>query len=131
MIVRDLMNPSPATIAPEANLSQALDVMAQRRARHVVVLSEEGNVVGIVSDRDLAMYYDPVNMTEARWQQATVRQVMSAQPVTIGSGAAVPEAARILLREAVSALPVVDNGTLVGILSDRDFTRHFAGQRRH
>jgi CBS domain-containing protein len=51
---------------------------------------------------------------------------MTAQPVTIGSGAPVREAARLLLKAAVSALPVIDNGQLVGVLSDRDFTRHFA-----
>jgi CBS domain-containing protein len=65
-------------------------------------------------------------MTQERWQQGTVAQIMSGKPVTIGSGAKVEEAARMLLREGVSALPVVDNGQLVGIVSDRDFVRHFA-----
>ena len=125
MIVRELMNAKPATLTPVATLAEALQLMAERKARHVVVLDGE-SVVGILSDRDLALYYDPVKMTEARWKQAQVSQLMSADPVTIGSGAEVREAARLLLKAAVSALPVVDNGTLVGVLSDRDFPRHFA-----
>ncbi|MND05776.1 CBS domain protein [compost metagenome] len=44
----------------------------------------------------------------------------------MGSGADLSAAAQMLLKHAVSALPVVDNGGLVGILSEKDFVRHFA-----
>lgn len=129
MIVRDIMNQSPGIIRPTATLAEALQLMADRKARHLVVLdAEEGQVIGILSDRDMALFYDPAGMTEERWKQGTVGQIMSKTPVTIGSGAPVEEAARMLLREGVSALPVVDNGQLVGILSDRDFVRYFAGR---
>jgi CBS domain-containing protein len=125
MLVRDMMNTQPGTIAPEATLADALRVMAEKKNRHLVVV-EKGAVVGILSDRDLALYYDPAGMTEERWKGVRVKQIMTANPITIGSGAPVREAARLLLKEAVSALPVIDNGQLVGALSDRDFTRHFA-----
>ena len=125
MLVRDLMNRDPGTIQPEATLADALELMAARKNRHLIVVEGDA-VVGILSDRDLALYYDPDGMTEERWRQARVQTIMTAGPVTIGSGAPVAEAARILLKEAVSALPVIDNGQLVGVLSDRDFTRHFA-----
>ena len=125
MLVRDMMNRSPGTIAPEATLADALQLMAEKKNRHLVVV-ERDEVVGILSDRDLALYYDPDGMTEERWRQAKVRTIMTADPVTIGSGAPVREAARLLLKAAISALPVIDNGQLVGVLSDRDFTRHFA-----
>ena len=125
MLVRDMMNRNPGRIAPDATLAEALQLMAEKKNRHLVVVLRS-EVVGILSDRDLAMVYDPDGMTEERWKQAQVRQVMTEKPVTIGSGAPLREAARLLLRSAVSALPVVDNGELVGVLSDRDFTRHFA-----
>jgi acetoin utilization protein AcuB len=125
MIVRDMMNNRPGTIAPEATLADALQLMAERKNRHLVV-TQRDVVVGILSDRDLAMFYDPAGMTEERWKETTVKQIMTANPVTIGSGAPVRDAARLLLKSAISALPVIDNGQLVGVLSDRDFTRHFA-----
>jgi CBS domain-containing protein len=125
MLVRDMMNSNPGRIAPGASLADALQMMAEKKNRHLVVV-ERDNVVGILSDRDLAMYYDPEGMTDERWRGTRVVQIMTAQPVTIGSGAPVREAARLLLKAAVSALPVIDNGQLVGVLSDRDFTRHFA-----
>ncbi|HKI99070.1 MAG TPA: CBS domain-containing protein [bacterium] len=125
MLVRDMMNNSPGTIAPEATLADALQLMAQKKNRHLIVVNND-EVLGILSDRDLALYYDPDGMTEERWKQTQVKHIMTANPVAIGSAAPVREAARLLLKSAVSALPVIDNGQLVGVLSDRDFTRHFA-----
>ncbi len=126
MLVRDLMNDDPATITPSAGLDEALALMAGRKHRHLMVLNDAGDLVGVVSDQDMAMVYDPDDMTATRWQEITVGEVMTRHPVSIGSGAPVKEAAKILLKFAVTALPVVDNGQLVGVLSDRDFTRHFA-----
>ena len=125
MQVRDIMNTGLATVAPQATLEQALGLMASHKTRHVVVVEGE-SVVGILSDRDLAVHYKPSEEPQANWEQIQVRKVMTAHPTTIGSMAEVREAARLLLREAISALPVVDNGQLVGLLSDREFTRYFA-----
>ena len=126
MIVKDLMNEKPGSIAPEASLADALKAMADNKSRHLVVIESEENVVGIFSDRDLAMVYDPVNMTQERWESVKVNQVMAKNPVSIGSQAPIGEAARLLLRHSVSSLPVVDNGILIGILTQREFVRHFA-----
>lgn len=126
MIVRDFMNTAPAVIEPDADLSAALQLMAERKNRHLVIIDGGGAVTGILSDRDLALYYDPIKMTQERWEEVKVSQIMAPNPIAIGSTAPINDAARLLLREAISALAVVDNGQLVGVLSDRDFTRHFA-----
>ena len=126
MNVADIMNPNPARVGVDDTLATALKVMAEQKNRHVVVMEEGQTVTGILSDRDLAMYYDPVNMTPERWKDVKVSLLMSADPVSIGSHAPVGEAAKLLLRHGVSALPVVDNGVLTGILSEKDFVRHFA-----
>ena len=126
MQVNDIMNSKPAVISPQASLPQALAMMAERKNRHLMVLDDQAMVLGILSDKDLAMAYDPAAGEGSAWQHATVKQLMTARPVTIGSKAEVGEAARLLLKTAVSAMPVVDNGQLVGLLTDRDFTRYFA-----
>ena len=126
MLVRDMMNPSPATVSPSDKLGRALKIMAELKERHVGVVDETERVVGIVSDRDLAMFYDPVNMTEGKWDEAVVSQIMSDDLMMIGSSADIHAASQMLLKSAISALPVVDNGTLIGILSEKDFVRHFA-----
>ena len=130
MKVRDLMNPEPATVPVDATLADVLEVMADQKNRHVVLIKEPEDVAGIISDRDLAMYYDPVNMTPDKWQKAKAADLMSPDPVSIGSQAPIEEAAKLLLKLGVSALPVVENGSLHGILSEKDFVRHFAGLGR-
>ena len=126
MKVRELMNEKPATLTAQASLADALDLMAKQKLRHVVILDGLGLPVGIVSDRDLAMVYDPAAISDGRWKQTKVDQVMTPDPITVGSGAEVQAVAKLLLQHAVSALPVVDNGQLVGILSEKDFVRYFA-----
>ena len=130
MLVRNFMNASPAVIESDANLSAALKMMAERKNRHLVILDESKAVAGILSDRDLALYYDPIKMTQERWEEVKVSQIMAKDPVAIGSAATIHHAAKLLLSEAISALAVVDNGELVGVLSDRDFTRYFAQARK-
>ena len=126
MKVSDFMNESPATVRMEDTLDTALNLMAEQKNRHVVVMKEGDEVAGILTDRDLAMYYDPTNMTAERWKKAKVSDLMTEHPVSIGSHAPIDAAARMLLKLGVSALPVVESGTLCGILSEKDFVRHFA-----
>jgi len=125
MKVLELMESNPATVGPDDPLGTALKVMAENSCRHLAVLEGE-NVVGIISDRDLALFYDPVNMTEEKWNKARVRDLMAHEPTTIGSQAPASEAAKLLLKEGFSALLIVDMGNLVGILTDRDFVQYFA-----
>ena len=129
MIVSDLMAENPAAVAPEAPLGEALKIMAKHNCRHLAVL-DGPNVVGIISDRDLSLYYDPVAMTEEKWNRAKVGDLMTRDPATMGSQAPLKEAAKLLLREGFSALLIVDSGTLVGILTESDFVRHYAEKER-
>ncbi|MDH4248137.1 MAG: CBS domain-containing protein [Deltaproteobacteria bacterium] len=119
------MNDNPATVSPQDTLAKALATMADHKTRHVVVVDKD-SVVGILSDRDLSIHFNSGNKTQQAWEQMQVAEVMTPRPLTIGSMAEIREAARLLLREAISAMPVVDNGQLAGLLSDRDFTRYFA-----
>ena len=125
MKVEELMNDDPVSISPDGTLEEALHKMADKKIRHLVVIEDGDNVAGIISDRDLAMFYDPVHMTQERWKKSYVRDLMSTDPVSIGSQAPVEEAAKLLIKLAISALPVVDNGMLTGILSEKDFVKYF------
>lgn len=125
MNVEEFIKKEATHISPEENLGKALELMALKKTRHLVVMDEE-RVVGILSDKDLAMFYDPKGMTPERWEAATVGQLMTKNPVAVGGGTPIKEAAIIMLKTAVSALPVINNGELIGILSDRDFVRHFS-----
>jgi len=114
--VRDLMIRNPNTVHPDTSLAQGVELMQDVACRHLPVL-ENGMVVGIISDRDL-------RTSGANMQHMEVAEFMTPDPITIGPGASVKDAARMLNDNAISALPVIADGSLVGILTVYDILEY-------
>ncbi|MBM4269896.1 MAG: CBS domain-containing protein [Deltaproteobacteria bacterium] len=125
MKVRDLMTTSVATLSVHDDLGLADDIMKQGRIRHLPVV-DGARIVGIVSQRDLyraglscLLEIDPANMRG--WLQTlAVRDLMTDQVECIGPDESVRSAAEQMLASKVGCLPVVEDGRLVGILSETD-----------
>jgi acetoin utilization protein AcuB len=99
--------------------------MRVHRIRHVPVVEGE-RLVGIVSDRD-ARHALPMHGGTGEHDcygkalfDTAVERVMSKRPITIDPEASVREAAEIICREKIGALPVIEDGRLVGIVSAED-----------
>jgi CBS domain-containing protein len=127
------MSPEVTTLRRNDKLSIADDVMRLGRIRHLPVLDEDGQVVGIVSQRDLfrgalarALGYG-AHAQQKILGQLVVKEVMTNDPITIGPDAPLAEAARLMLQRKIGALVVVDGDQLVGILTEADFVKRFAG----
>jgi CBS domain-containing protein len=132
MKVRDLMSTDVATIGRNDELTIADDIMKMKRLRHLPVV-EEGRLVGILTQRDLfhAALSTALNFGEKAQKEflktVVVKEVMTDEVRTIGPDADVKEAARLLIEHRIGCLPVVDNGKLVGIVSETDLLRAIAG----
>lgn len=130
MLVKDWMNPQPLTIRPGATLAEAKSTMEGYWIRHLLVVEESG-LVGIFSDRDLraaslpAAAEFPPKVREARLERVAVRDAMTRDFQTVRSDATLHEVARAMLEGRFGALPVVDNGRLVGIITETDILRAF------
>jgi CBS domain-containing protein len=134
MDVNDIMTRDPITIDPDAPVGTAIAVMVERKIRHLPVVDERGAVIGIITDRDLrslaltpgAEPYLPAAVRGrlrgigAALENVRVNDVMTCNPVTTRSDAAVGQAAALMLERQIGSLPVVDDGKLVGIVTDRD-----------
>lgn len=114
--VRDLMIRNPNTIHPDMSLMQAAELMQDVACRHIPVL-ENGMLVGIISDRDL-------RMSRAHMQNVEVADYMTSDLITIAPDASVKDAARMLNDNAVGALPVIEEGSLVGIITVYDILEY-------
>jgi CBS domain-containing protein len=129
--VKEWMATPAVTIASAATVREAIEVMKARGIRHLPVTGEDGRLAGIVTDRDLRqMIFDP--SIEARLDEAaelvksrTVREVMTWGVVAVRPDAGVRQAARLMYEQKIGALPVVDHGRVVGILTERDVLRAF------
>ena len=124
--VADCMTRGAATIHSDALARGAADMMRTRRIRHLPVVDREQGLVGIVTDRDLRqVLFDP-NMRARAGQVAdvlktvTVRDVMTWAVITVRPEMPLSEAARLMHERKIGALPVVEHGRVVGILSESD-----------
>jgi acetoin utilization protein AcuB len=118
------------TIQPWTTLPQAIRLTRERGIRHLPVV-HEGRLTGIVSDRDLKRAMaSPATTLEVHelhylLERVTVDQFMTPVVITIPPLSPVEDAAQIMVTEKISALPVVEHGRLVGIITETDLLRLF------
>jgi acetoin utilization protein AcuB len=123
------------TVKPADSARHAREIMEKRRINQLPVVVN-GRLVGIVTDRDLRDAFPSVfdaaepgaHGRPAVTDPATipVEDVMTAQVLTLAPDASVAEGARLMRRERVGAIPIVDAGRLVGILTRSDVLDAFA-----
>ncbi len=126
------MTTEVATIGRNDELTIADDIMKMKRVRHLPVV-EERRLVGVLTQRDLfhAALSTALNFGEkaqkAFLKTVVVKEVMTDEVLTIDPGADVKEAARLMIEHKIGCLPVIENGKLVGIVSETDLLRVVAG----
>jgi acetoin utilization protein AcuB len=134
MKVKNVMTKDPLTIDPETPLATAMDVMRAKELRHLPVVDEAGLLIGIVTDRDLrhaafapavAEYLSVSAQRRIRQigetlENLRVRDVMTWVVVTTHPDASLAHAALVMSERRIGSLPVVENGKLVGMLTERD-----------
>ena len=122
--IADVMTPKPITVTPEVPVSQVFALMNERRIRHVPVVDANGQLLGIVSQRDLLSHAQSGSITTPNWSAVTIEEIMRDGVDTVEPECCAAEAARHMLRTKRGSLPVVDaQGTLVGIVTEADFVR--------
>ncbi len=130
MIARDLMTLDPLSVTPQASIAEAWDVMRELAVRHVPVV-EDGALVGMLSDRDLAQV-DIARVLRVEGADALreeletpIVEVMSSDVISVEPGTEVGEVISLLLEHKIGAVPVVEQGTreVLGIISYVDVLR--------
>jgi acetoin utilization protein AcuB len=121
--VREVMTSEPITIGPDDTLADAIEILRKHHIHGLPVVEDE-KVLGMITDRDLRTMLGPGARTADLGllvkADASVRSIMSMDTWTIAPDAPVSEAARMLGMLRVGALPVVDGGLLIGIVSVSD-----------
>jgi len=123
--VSDRMTRDVITIQAEEPIRAAVDLVEQRQLRRFPVM-KGAELVGIVTDRDLRdATASSVVLTERKYHDflldtVKVESVMSANPSTVSPESDLKEAARLILELKVGGLPVLEDGRLVGIITETD-----------
>lgn len=127
--VKDLMTTEIMTLGRNHTLALGDELMNQARVRHMPVLNDDGELCGIISQRDLyrsalvrALGFGSV--AEKRMLEGVlVKEVMTTDVVTTTPDTELSEAATVMLDRKIGCLPVVEGNELVGILTEADFVK--------
>jgi len=138
MNAAQLMTDNPRTIRVDDTLADALELLQSMAVRHLPVVDEHGDLVGMLSDRDVAAlarsFTEGEDATRTIAQRAGTRvaAVMSADPVCVDPDADAAEVIERMLENRIGAVPVVDgDGTVVGIISYIDVLRAMSAVLRN
>ncbi len=119
MPVLEIMSRTPITVSPEDTVDRAAATMRTRDIGSLIVI-EGGVPSGIVTERDIVTKVAAPNL---RPNTVRVRDIMSAPVVSIQSSEEVAEAARVMSERKIRRLAVVDDGKLVGVITENDIIR--------
>lgn len=127
MLVRNWMTTDVVTIAPDTSVLKIGKLMREKNIRRLPVVNAKGELVGIVSDRDVRdaspSKATTLDMYEMRYLLAELKAnaIMTANPITVKPTDTVEKAAMIMLDNKIGGLPVLDDdGRLCGIIADHD-----------
>lgn len=126
MYIGRIMHTDLVTVSPETTLVEAKDMLEEKKIEHLLVINESGKLVGILSDRDLKQNWaspaTSLSTHELNYllQKVLVKMIMVKAVVTVPVDTTIERAAYVMQQHNISALPVMENDELVGIITSTD-----------
>ncbi len=127
MLVRDYMTRHPILIEPDVRVTEAQRIMAENAVRHLPVVGDGKRLLGLVTRQRLSISPDRLASLDV-WEitrylsNLTVAKVMVSGPdlFVVAPEATLEDAAGLIIRQKISGLPVVEDGIVVGIITETD-----------
>ena len=125
--VQEIMTSNPVTVQPNSTLGEVRELFSRNSFHHVPVTGKNGELVGIISREDffkvayvLSVEATRASKTKSRFQHLLAEDIMTKYPLQLSAEDTVGLAADIFLANKFHALPIVDDGQLVGIITAHD-----------
>lgn len=122
MIVEQMMNTNVLTLQPTHSIKDAINFLLENKIRHLPITNKEGQVVGILSDRDIKDA-TPSNLSDNQQHDiyaTPIEEIMTKHPLIGHPLDFVEEVATIFYDQKIGCLPIVSSGKLVGIITETD-----------
>ena len=126
ILVRDLMRKNPYTVAESASIQDTARIMNYKKVSSLVILDEDNNPVGLVTERDLVR---KVCINDLPTNRVTNKEIMSSPLITIDSESSASTATDLMLKNNVRHLLVIDNESKdnnqpIGIITPLDLVKY-------
>jgi acetoin utilization protein AcuB len=118
MLIRDIMRRPVIAVSGDTSLQDAYRTMQENGIRHLPVL-DGGRLVGVITDRDLRLATSTLGPSPLP-PEGRVSEMMSGSPLTADPSDPVEDAARTMRQRKIGCLPILDDGSLVGIITGLD-----------
>jgi len=131
-VVREIMMGSPVSLKPEDTLDLANDVISLGRIRHIPVV-ENGRLMGLLSERDLIgaaatqIFGLKQKSKSALLKSVLIKDVMKKKVITVTPDTRIREAVHLMAEKKIGCLPVLSDGTLVGLVTTTDVLKYVEG----
>jgi len=132
MLVKDCMTRHPIMIPPSTPATEAQKIMAENKVHHLPVAGDGKRLLGLITPQRLALKSDILGSLDVweitrRLADLTVKEVMlKARNVrTIEPDCTIERAARYLTDNKVGCLPVIEEGVVIGILTETDVLKSY------
>jgi len=130
MLVGERMSKPIIIVTPDLPINEAVNLMKREHIRRAPVV-KDGKLVGIVSDKDLLNASPSAATTLSIWElnylisKIKVSEVMSKNVITVTEDTPIEQAARIMADNKIGGLPVMNDGNVVGIITETDLFKMF------
>ena len=126
ILVRDLMRKNPYTVAESASIQDTARIMNDKKVSSLVIVDEDNNPVGLVTERDLVR---KVCINDLPTNRVTNKEIMSSPLITIDSESSATTATDLMLKNNVRHLLVIDNESKdsnrpIGIITPLDVVKY-------
>ncbi len=129
----DIMTENPITAKENQQLSDVADLVIKKRISGLPVVDNKGKLIGVITITDLFMVMDMISSGDVMEDgkiavsNPTVKFAMSTEVVSVSKGATVSEIIALMKYRNIHTLPIVEKGTLVGVIGRRDIYKIFYG----
>lgn len=115
MSINEIMTADPITLGQDATLDDAGSLMKQHRIRHVPIVTDDMELLGLITQRDL------LAVSSVESNRNAVKEIMRRKVYTVSESADMRSAALMMQEYKIGALPVLRDDKLVGIITDSDY----------
>jgi acetoin utilization protein AcuB len=125
MLVEEIMNTNVATLSPQNTIADAINLMAEKKIRHIPIINDDTHVVGLITDRDIRDATPSTFYAEEHRDvlEKPLHTIMKTNIITGHPLDFVEEIAAVFYEHHISCLPIVKENKLAGIMTETDLLR--------
>jgi len=135
LVISDIMTSPAETITMDHSVEAIRDLFEANKYHHLIVIGDDGECAGVISDRDLLKSISPFigkkmeRSADLACLKRRAHQIMTRQLVAVRHNTSLRAATRVMLDHRISCLPVVDaHKKCIGIVTIRDIVRWAVGE---